>query len=172
MDNLKWYLCLLIATLSLGALGYFRLSSGKTKVMNLNREGIKTYGIVTNKFKGIDYTYSVGSEVVRIGQRTRPRGLLDGEIFEVIYDKNFPSQSIINFHKPFIDTVNYDVVCASFLASVGNNSLIKIKYFYNNRLYERYHVADLSKFRSQGPYKVLVNREKPEQSYLIDDKCS
>ena len=172
MKNLKWYFYLVATILFFVGIGYLRLSSTKSSVTALNRGGVRTYGKVTNKYKGIDYSYFVNGNLIERGQRTKPRGVLDGEIFEVIYDKNSPKESIINFHKPFIDSIKYDTVCTSSFNPVGNNNLLKLKYTYRGRSYERYHMADLSNYENEGPYKVLVNRNRPEQSYMIDKSCS
>lgn len=164
---------LIAFTFLLFGIGYFRLTSGREKVAFLNGNGKAAIGVVSTKVRGVTYFYTAQGESFSRSQRTKPRGLLDGETFKVIYDVKSPDISMIDFSCPIFDTLDYDVVCVDSYSIINGDEigLISFNYNYRGQEYTRYLTLNYSNFPSHGPFKSWVKRNYPQQSYLVPGDC-
>lgn len=152
---------------------YYKLSTGKDLATELHSYGETTSGIVVDEYKGIEYGYVVHGKEYFKSQRAKPRGLVDGEVFQVLYDKKSPNVSLIDFTIPLFDTINYDKTCIRGYQVINGNGkgLVKYDYDYNGETFTRYQKVNYSSIDNGSPFTVWVNRKRPRQSYLVSGEC-
>lgn len=152
---------------------YYQLNSSGEKVKNLKSHGGITQGTVEREFKGVEYVYEVNGEIFSHSQRFKPRGLINGEVFKVLYDRESPDISMIDFAAPIFDTLDYDKVCLNDFDIIDGDStgLISFSYEYNGKKYTRHHSINYSNIKNRSPYTIWVKRSLPQQSYLVIGRC-
>jgi hypothetical protein len=170
---MKGIIGLLLFIAAIVGLIFFQIESKKNQWNNLTTGGGEGVGVVTNKFKGISFYYSVNGVEYQKSSRTNPRGMVDGEKYTVYYDKRNPRNSVIDLTKPVIEEGIFVNDCSSILARVrtGENGLLKFQYNYHGKQYIRYHKVEYEDYSGKGPFLVKINRNQPSIAYMISQKC-
>ncbi len=93
-----------------------------------------------------------------------------GEFFNLKYSISNPSISKVIYTEPIIKEYNnYEEKDGKILSIYSNEkvNVIKFQYDYNGKIYKRgLHIKDISLFKENQKYKILIKKNNPKISYL------
>jgi hypothetical protein len=93
-----------------------------------------------------------------------------GELFNLKYSIENPNISEVIYTQPIIiKKDDYEETTGKVISLYANSrvNIIKFKYNYNEKEYERdLYVEDITEFKENNKYRILVNKQKPKISYL------
>lgn len=123
-----------------------------------------TYKSITNtvEYQVSDKKYTYESLSGRVFQI--------GELFNLKYSIENPNISEVIYNQPIIiEKYDYEETTGKVISLYANSrvNIIKIKYNYNQNEYERdLYIENITDFKKNNEYKILVNQKKPKISYL------
>lgn len=127
--------------------------------------------IKTSTYKGVTSTveYEVSGKTYTY-QGLSHKGFQVGELYSLKYSIVKPSVSEVLYSKPVITNINDYTEIKGKITSLYSNyrvNIVKLEYNYNGKNYKRdLYVNDISKYKENFEYGILINKANPKISYL------
>ena len=153
----------------------FQYNNKRDSLLSNNTNETSCEIIETSTFKGrtITVEYVVNGKTYEY-EASESTLLYPGEFYKIKYSNSNPDFAQVNFSEPIIfDYSNYEKKIAQITKTYENSkfSHISFSYDYNNKKYERMiNLENINGFQKGEKIEILVNKKKPEISYLNLEK--
>jgi hypothetical protein len=168
------YLGIIILSVFIFSFFYYKsyINENRRKLLSENTETTfcRIIGSNTHKTLQNHLEYNVGGKKYEI-RPLSPRIFIIGEFYEIKYSKSNPEIAEVDYKKPIILNKNdFDFTNGIITKTFEKESLsvLKFSYNYQNEKYDRDVILEkIGELRKGKRIKILVNKEKPEISYLV-----